>query len=95
MRIDRKLIDYVANLSRLKLTEEEKQREERDLDKIFVYMDKLEELDTQDVQPLTHIFQVKNVLREDCVEPAWERETLLKNAPKQKKGCFQVPKTVE
>ena len=71
------------------------------------YIDKLNELDTDEVEPMTHIFPVTNVFREDTVREAADsyhitrenssdgRENTLKNAPEQKNGAFKVPKTVE
>ena len=95
MQITRELIDYVADLSRLRLTEEEKDRAEKDLGSILTYMDKLNELDTASVEPMSHAFPVKNVFREDEVKPSEDREALLQNAPVKQDGCFKVPKTVE
>lgn len=95
MQITRELIDYVADLSRLRLTEEEKDKAEKDLGSILTYIDKLNELDTVGVEPMSHAFPVKNVFREDEVKPSEDREVLLQNAPVQQDGCFKVPKTVE
>ena len=95
MQITRELIDYVADLSRLRLNEEEKDRAEKDLGSILTYMDKLNELDTAGVEPMSHAFPVKNVFREDEVRPSENREVLLQNAPVKQDGCFKVPKTVE
>ena len=59
------------------------------------YIDKLNELDTSVVEPLSHVFQVSNVFREDVVTNQDERERILKNAPARKDDSFKVPKTVE
>ena len=95
MQINEQLIDYVAALSRLELSPEEKKRAEKDLGSIVGYIDKLNELDTEGVEPMSHAFPVKNVFREDVLTASEERDVLLQNAPKKKDGCFQVPKTVE
>lgn len=95
MQITREIIDYVAELSRLELTEEEKEREVKDMGKILEYMEKLEELDTSAIEPMTHTLGTENVFRGDITEPSWEREELLKNAPIKKDGMYMVPKTVE
>ena len=58
-------------------------------------MIKLGELDTEGVEPMSHVFPVKNVFREDQVTNGDTREEILKNAPDQKEGAFKVPKTVE
>ena len=59
------------------------------------YIDTLNELDTEGVEPMSHSFPIKNVMREDEVRPSTDRELILSNAPKQKDGCFMVPRTVE
>lgn len=95
MQINEQLIDYVAALSRLELSPEEKKRAEKDLGSIVGYIDKLNELDTSGVEPMSHAFPVKNVFREDVLMASEDRDVLLQNAPQKKDGCFQVPKTVE
>lgn len=57
------------------------------------YIDKLDELDTEGVEPMSHVFPVQNVFREDIIENSDTREQLLANAPEQKNGMFMVPKT--
>ena len=59
------------------------------------YIDKLGELDTQGVEPMSHVFPVKNVFREDIVTNGDIREEILKNAPGEKDGMFVVPRTFE
>lgn len=93
-KIDAKTVDYLAQLSRLKLSEDEKQRVQHDLQDILAYMDKMAELDTEGVEPLSHSLPVENVFRADQVQPSQSREELLANAPRQKDGGFAVPKTV-
>lgn len=95
MKVTREIIDYVAELSRLELTEEEKEREVNDMGKILEYMEKLGELDTDEIEPMTHTLGTENVFRDDMVEPSWDRETLLNSAPFKKDGMYMVPKTVE
>ncbi len=94
MTIDNKLITYLESLGRIELTEEERVKCEKDLQDILSYMDTLNELDTEGVEPLSHSFPVTNVFHEDVVLNAPNRESLLSNAPRQKDGCFKVPKTV-
>ena len=77
------------------MTPEQENATEKDLQEILSYMETLNELDTQGVEPLSHSFPVTNVFHEDEVIPSMDREALLANAPNQKDGCFQVPKTVE
>ena len=98
MKITTELIDHISQLSRLRLPEEEKAKMAGDLEGILAYMDTLNTLNTLDtsgVEPLSHVFPVKNVLREDEVQPSMERGALLKNAPAADDEAFLVPKTVE
>ena len=95
MKITEEMVDYVSILARLKLPQEEKTRMTGELEQILAYMDVLDGLDTSGVEPMTHIFPVNNVFREDEEKDEWSREEILENAPKQKDGFFQVPKTVE
>ncbi len=95
MIIDDKLIDYLKELSRLNLSEEEEERAKKDLGSILNYIDKLGELDTEGVEEMSHPFGYTNNFREDEAVASSDRELILKNAPQQKDGCFKVPKTVE
>ncbi len=95
MKITEEMVDYVSVLSRLKLPEEEKVRMTAELEQIIGYMDVLNTLDTDGVEPMSHVFPVKNVLRPDVVEPSSDRAELLKNAPAPDEEAFLVPKTVE
>ncbi|MEW4414772.1 Asp-tRNA(Asn)/Glu-tRNA(Gln) amidotransferase subunit GatC [Clostridium sp. AN503] len=88
-------IDYVAVLAKLELSGEEKEAAKKDMDRMLDYIDKMNELDTTGVEPLSHLFQVDNVFREDVVTGGDDRDRILKNAPEQKDGAFKVPKTVE
>ena len=85
---------YLEILSQISLTEEEKQETAGELKKILAYMEKLEELDTDGVEPMSHVFPVQNVFREDIVEREDQWEALLENAPQKKEGQYLVPKTV-
>jgi aspartyl-tRNA(Asn)/glutamyl-tRNA(Gln) amidotransferase subunit C len=95
MIIDDKLISYLKELSRLNLTEDEEIKAEADLGSILEYMDKLNELDTTDVEPMSHPFEFTNNFRTDAAEESTDRNVILQNAPQQKDGCFKVPTTVE
>ena len=59
------------------------------------YIDKLNELDTSSVEPMSHVFPVSNVFREDVVTNGDDRDNILKNAPEERDGAFVVPKTFE
>ncbi|RMD87335.1 MAG: Asp-tRNA(Asn)/Glu-tRNA(Gln) amidotransferase subunit GatC [Calditrichaeota bacterium] len=87
-------VDKITFLAKLKFSESEKQKIARELDQIVAYVDKLNELDTSDVEPLSHVMEFKNVLREDSVEKWLTQEEALKNAPAKKQGYFSVPKVI-
>lgn len=95
MRLTEKEIEHVAGLARLNLTEEEKQKMTRELADIISFADKLNELDTQGVEPTAHVLPMANVFRRDVVRPSYDREELLANAPVVEDGCIKVPKVVE
>jgi aspartyl-tRNA(Asn)/glutamyl-tRNA(Gln) amidotransferase subunit C len=95
MKIDQKTVEKMAHLSRLELSEQESQRMVGDLSKILNWMDQLKELDTTNVEPLTHMSEEVNVFREDIAKNALSREKGLKNAPCQNGEYFQVPKVIE
>ena len=67
----------------------------KDMESMLDYVDKLNELDTDGVEPMSHVFPVNNVFREDIVTNGDDREEILANAPERKDGAFVVPKTVE
>lgn len=88
-------IEYVGILAKLELSAEEKEQAKADMGRMLDYIDKLGELDTTDVEPMSHVFPVENVFREDVVTNGDEREQLLSNAPQEKDGMFVVPRTFE
>ena len=94
-RITDETMEYVEILAKLELTEKERAQAKADMSRMLDYIDQLNELDTSGVEPMTQIFPVHNVFREDEERDEWSREEILENAPKQKDGFFQVPKTVE
>ena len=87
-------MEYLEILSQISLTEEEKKQTAEELEKILDYMKKLEELDTEGIEPMSHVFPVQNVFREDVVENGDQREAMLQIAPEKKEGQYLVPKTV-
>ena len=88
-------IEYVGILAKLELSDEEKEQAKKDMGRMLDYIDKLGELDTRGVEPMSHVFPVNNVFREDVVTNGDEREAILKNAPEEKNGMFAVPRTFE
>lgn len=88
-------IEYVGILAKLELSEEEKEQAKKDMGSMLDYIDKLGELDTEGVEPMSHVFPISNVFREDVVVNTDMREEILKNAPGQKDGMFVVPRTFD
>ena len=95
MEITDELIERLAHLSRLKFSEEEKEELKTDLNKIKAMMDKLSEVDTEGVDPLTHLSENPNHLREDKVIPTLTKEEVLRNAPDKTEDFFRVPKVIK
>jgi aspartyl-tRNA(Asn)/glutamyl-tRNA(Gln) amidotransferase subunit C len=99
MKITDKDVIHVADLANLELTTEEQQRMVRDLNSILDYVDRLNELDTTNVSPMTQTTENKaegdGVLREDELVPCLPREAALANAPGANGAFFEVPKVIE
>lgn len=87
-------IEYVGILAKLELDDEEKEQAKKDMGKMLDYIDKLNELDTDGVEPMSHVFPVNNVFREDVVTNGDGQADTMANAPEQKEDAFLVPKTV-
>ncbi len=87
--------DHLCRLARLSLPEEEKVRFGNQLDSILSYMDKLNELDTRDVEPTSHVIPMSNVVRDDSAEPSLTRDEALRNAPDNNGEFYRVPKIIE
>ncbi|MCI8307801.1 MAG: Asp-tRNA(Asn)/Glu-tRNA(Gln) amidotransferase subunit GatC [Lachnospiraceae bacterium] len=88
-------IEYVGILAKLELSDEEKEQAKKDMGSMLDYIDKLNELDTDGVEPMSHVFPVDNVFRADIVTNGDDREQILSNAPEEKDGAFVVPKTFD
>lgn len=96
IEVNNELVEYVAELSKLSLSKDEIEHFKGEFQKIINYINTLDTLDTEGVEPLSHTFPIVNVLREDKVKDCGiTKEELLANAPFVKEGCFKVPKTVE
>ena len=96
MRITEKEVRYVAGLANLTLDDAEVARFRADLDGILEHMDKLNEVDTAGVEPMTQVlFEQAAGLREDVIEAPLGSEAALANAPQRGPGYFKVPKVVE
>lgn len=90
-----KIIEYVGALAKLELSEEERVQAGKDMGRMLDYIDKLNELDTSDVEPMYHVFSAQNVFREDVVTNEDGSGETLKNAPEKKDTMFVVPKTFD
>lgn len=88
-------IDYVANLARLALTDQEKATFSRQLGDVLRYIEKLAEVDVSQVEPTAHAFPVDNVWAEDVPQPGLSVEAALRNAPAQQDNMIVVPVVVE
>ena len=94
MKITPEEISHVANLARLHLSEAEVAEMTRHLDDILTYVTKLNELDTEGVEPTTHTISIVNAFRGDEVKPSLEREKSLANGPRQDGEAFVVPRVI-
>ena len=81
MQITKELVEYVAELSRIKLDEASTEKMQKELGAIVDYMEILNQLDTESIEPLSHVFNITNVMREDEVKESYDRADILKNAP--------------
>lgn len=88
-------IEYVGILAKLELSSEEKEAAKSDMASMLDYIDKLNELDTSGVEPMSHVFPVNNVFRQDVVVNGDDSENMLMNAPEVKEQSYVVPKTVD
>ena len=91
--IDDETIEYVGILAKLELSDEEREAAKKDMGRMLDYIDKLNELDTSAVEPMSHVFPVQNVFREDVVTNGDESDKTLQNAPEEKDNMFVVPRT--
>lgn len=94
-KISKDEVKHVAHLARLAITEEEAEKFTKQLEDIINFAEQLNELDTENVEPTTHVIQLKNVLREDIPEEGLPRELVLKNAPDSQDGQIKVPQIIE
>jgi aspartyl-tRNA(Asn)/glutamyl-tRNA(Gln) amidotransferase subunit C len=95
MGITMKDVEHVAKLARLELSEQEKKQFSEQLDAILKYAEKLNELDTDHVNPTSHVLQLSNVMREDKSRPSWPVAQVMQNAPDEEDGQFKVPAVLE
>jgi aspartyl-tRNA(Asn)/glutamyl-tRNA(Gln) amidotransferase subunit C len=94
-KISLKEVEHVARLSRLELSQADKERMRTQLDSILAYIDKLRALDTEGVEPTSHAVPMTNVMREDTPRPSLPQSAMLANAPDRNGDFFRVPKIIE
>ena len=95
MAVTIKDVEHIAKLAKLSFTEDEKTDFTEQFNEILSFMEKLNELDTSNVEPLSHVIEVQNVLREDMVKESLPTENALKNAPSHTDQFFKVPKVID
>lgn len=95
MKISEQDIKTVANLSRLRIREEEAEDVIFQLNKILTYVENLQAIDTTNIEPTTYALPMQNVFREDKIKPSLARELALSNAPLKEDGYFKVPRVLE
>ena len=93
MKVTTEQIKHVAELARLKLTDDEVKS--LGMEAIIEFADKLSELDAEQIAPTNHISDIYNVFREDVEVASYDRDDILRNAPAKARGCVLVPKVVE
>jgi aspartyl-tRNA(Asn)/glutamyl-tRNA(Gln) amidotransferase subunit C len=89
--IEREQVEHVARLARLKLSEAELERMAGELSGILDHVDRISELDLDDVEPTSHVIALENVLRPDEPRPSWSQDEMLERAPDPASGTFRVP----
>ena len=95
MKIDDRMIDKISGLAYLEFRDEEKEKIRKDLEQILTFVEKLNELDTDRVDPLVYLSDNPDVLREDRIIHSLSRDDALLNAPDQSDGFFRVPKVIK
>jgi aspartyl-tRNA(Asn)/glutamyl-tRNA(Gln) amidotransferase subunit C len=95
MEVNDALVDKLAHLARLKFDDAEKEEIKLDLQRMITFVEKINELDLENVEPLLYMTNEINVLREDAIKPSLNREEALKNAPEHDGIFFKVPKVIK
>lgn len=95
MKISEEIVDHIAHLARLEFEGDKKQAILNDMENIVSFMDKLSEVDTENVEPLIFMNDEYNKLREDVAEVTVSQDEALKNAPKKDSDYFRIPKVLD
>ena len=94
MAVTIKDVEHIARLANLEFTDAEKEKFTHQMNQILEYMEKLNSLDTSNVEPLSHVIELSNIFRVDEVKPGVSTEDALKNAPAKNEQFFKVPKVI-
>jgi aspartyl-tRNA(Asn)/glutamyl-tRNA(Gln) amidotransferase subunit C len=94
MSVSLKDVEHIAKLAKLRFNDDELNRMAKEMNSILEYINKLNELDTSKVEPLSHVIDLKNVFREDEVKESYPVKEILKNAPSKTDEFFRVPKVI-
>src|SRR5690349_9503889 len=95
MEVTNALVENLAELVRLKFNDREKEEIKKDLQKMISFVEKLNAVDTKDVEPLLHMTEAVNVYREDVVQGSMVKADALQNAPLADEHYFKVPKVIK
>ncbi len=95
MKISDDDVSHIASLSRLELSDEEKVKFRKQLNNILIYVDQLNEVDTVDVNPTSHVLNIENVYRHDKNKDSISADDALANSPDRSENFYRVPKIIE
>ncbi|HVP57187.1 MAG TPA: Asp-tRNA(Asn)/Glu-tRNA(Gln) amidotransferase subunit GatC [bacterium] len=94
-QLGRETVEHVAKLAKLALSDAEKDLLMRQLGEVLLYMERLNEVDTRNVPPTTHVVELENVTRQDVPAEPLARSDVMRNAPEHRDGMFIVPRVIE
>lgn len=95
MSVTKEDVAYMANLARLRVSEEETEQLRDDMNKVLKYMDQLNQIDTSEVEPLEHVIELPPIYRKDVAKDPIDHDEALKNAPDANTDYFKVPRVIE
>lgn len=95
MKIGLDEVDRISKLAKLSFSENEKEKFTEQFNDILSFVERLNELDTQNVEPLLHVIELENVFREDVLQESLPVEDVLRNAPNKTESFFKVPKVID
>lgn len=95
MKITKETVKYLSDLAMLNVSDAEADKISEEMEKMVAFVDKLSEIDTTGIEPTIFMTNQQNVFRDDQIQPSYDRDEMLKNAPEKQAGCYVVPKIVE